>query len=190
MHENATKCNETIGKWCKNKHGASKIIDTFETYQGAQRRFQLHHGCASSLTHGRRIVNQLGHVDTERAASPWAQDAWRVGTVTGRPREDGRHALPVGQGPADFARVGRACHRPQLNSVDMRHCHGMRKEVTPHLSCRHANGSQPDEMLGQVPVPIDEWYVANVSIIFDASCLFYTNCCMFCLHFVAFLCIF
>jgi hypothetical protein len=21
-----------LGKWCKNKHGASKIIDTFETY--------------------------------------------------------------------------------------------------------------------------------------------------------------
>jgi hypothetical protein len=33
MHKNATKCNETKGKWCKNKHGASKIIDTFETYQ-------------------------------------------------------------------------------------------------------------------------------------------------------------
>jgi hypothetical protein len=33
MHKNATKCNETLGKWCKNKHGASKIIDTFETYQ-------------------------------------------------------------------------------------------------------------------------------------------------------------
>jgi hypothetical protein len=33
MHKNATKCNETIYKWCKNKHGASKIIDTFETYQ-------------------------------------------------------------------------------------------------------------------------------------------------------------
>jgi hypothetical protein len=32
MHKNATKCNETIYKWCKNKHGASKIIDTFETY--------------------------------------------------------------------------------------------------------------------------------------------------------------
>jgi hypothetical protein len=27
------KCNETLSKWCKNKHGASKIIDTFETYQ-------------------------------------------------------------------------------------------------------------------------------------------------------------
>jgi hypothetical protein len=37
MHKNATKCNERIGKWCKNKHGASKIIDTFETYQGSQR---------------------------------------------------------------------------------------------------------------------------------------------------------
>jgi hypothetical protein len=35
MYKNATKCNETFGKWCKNKHGASKIIDTFETYQQA-----------------------------------------------------------------------------------------------------------------------------------------------------------
>jgi hypothetical protein len=32
MHKSATKCNETIGKWCKNKHGASKIIDTLEMY--------------------------------------------------------------------------------------------------------------------------------------------------------------
>jgi hypothetical protein len=32
MHKNATKCNETLSKWCKNKHGASKIIDTLETY--------------------------------------------------------------------------------------------------------------------------------------------------------------
>jgi hypothetical protein len=32
MHKSATKCNKTIGKWCKNKHGASKIIDTFEAY--------------------------------------------------------------------------------------------------------------------------------------------------------------
>jgi hypothetical protein len=32
MHKSATKCNETVGKWCKNKHGALKIIDTFETY--------------------------------------------------------------------------------------------------------------------------------------------------------------
>jgi hypothetical protein len=32
MHKNATKCNETLSKWCKNKHGASKIMDTLEMY--------------------------------------------------------------------------------------------------------------------------------------------------------------
>jgi hypothetical protein len=32
MHKSATKCNKTVGKWCINKHGASKIIDTSETY--------------------------------------------------------------------------------------------------------------------------------------------------------------
>jgi hypothetical protein len=32
MHKNATKCNEILSKWCKNKHGASKIMDTLETY--------------------------------------------------------------------------------------------------------------------------------------------------------------
>jgi hypothetical protein len=36
------KCNKTIGKWYKNKHGASKIIDTFETYQ------RLLHDCSTS----------------------------------------------------------------------------------------------------------------------------------------------
>jgi hypothetical protein len=39
MPKSATKCNETIGKWCKNKHGASKIIDTFETYHGPVEEF-------------------------------------------------------------------------------------------------------------------------------------------------------
>jgi hypothetical protein len=36
MYKSTTKCNETLGKWCKNKHGASKIIDTFETYHPSQ----------------------------------------------------------------------------------------------------------------------------------------------------------
>jgi hypothetical protein len=35
MHKNATKCNETLSKWCKNKHGAAKIMDTLETYHEA-----------------------------------------------------------------------------------------------------------------------------------------------------------
>jgi hypothetical protein len=30
-----------LGKWCKNKHGASKIIDTLETYQASWRPFSL-----------------------------------------------------------------------------------------------------------------------------------------------------
>jgi hypothetical protein len=37
MHKSATKCNETLDKWCKNKHGASKIMDTLETYQEGKR---------------------------------------------------------------------------------------------------------------------------------------------------------
>jgi hypothetical protein len=36
MHKNVMKCNKTQRKWCINKHGASKIVDTFETYQQAQ----------------------------------------------------------------------------------------------------------------------------------------------------------
>jgi Na+/H+ antiporter NhaB len=33
MHKNATKCKENIKQLVLNKHGASKIIDTFATYQ-------------------------------------------------------------------------------------------------------------------------------------------------------------
>jgi hypothetical protein len=31
------KCNKTQSKWCINKHGASKITDTFETYHSPRR---------------------------------------------------------------------------------------------------------------------------------------------------------
>jgi hypothetical protein len=55
MHKNATKCNETIGKWCKNKHGASKIIDTFETYQLAAR-----HALLSAIPSADAILDPLG----------------------------------------------------------------------------------------------------------------------------------
>jgi hypothetical protein len=43
MHKSATKCNKTLSKWCKNKHGASKIIDTFETYQPDPCIFEVGH---------------------------------------------------------------------------------------------------------------------------------------------------
>jgi hypothetical protein len=42
MYKSATKCNETIGKWCKTKHRASKIIDTFETYHSSISATLLH----------------------------------------------------------------------------------------------------------------------------------------------------
>jgi hypothetical protein len=55
MHKSATKCNETIGKWCKNKHGASKIIDTFETYQRAIERSCLMDGWEGEMTPERLV---------------------------------------------------------------------------------------------------------------------------------------
>jgi hypothetical protein len=47
MHKNATKCNKILSKWCINKHGASKIIDTFETYQTTPAPLLLHLRSAS-----------------------------------------------------------------------------------------------------------------------------------------------
>jgi hypothetical protein len=41
MHKSATKCNKTQVNWCKNKHGASKIIDTLETYQQFPQLFDI-----------------------------------------------------------------------------------------------------------------------------------------------------
>jgi hypothetical protein len=53
MHKSATKCNETIGKWCKNKHGASKIIDTLETYHLPPGRSQFPLSLESSTSRPR-----------------------------------------------------------------------------------------------------------------------------------------
>jgi hypothetical protein len=56
------KCNETQGKWCKNKHGASKIIDTFETYHAASRL--LREECSNaSYTNGGRHHRLEPHED-------------------------------------------------------------------------------------------------------------------------------
>jgi hypothetical protein len=39
MHKITTKSNETLSKWYKNKHGASKIMDTFDTYHDSKRSY-------------------------------------------------------------------------------------------------------------------------------------------------------
>jgi hypothetical protein len=59
MHKSATKCNETVGKWCKNKHGASKIIDTLETYQ---RSFDAMASTTSSWTGWQSCSAPLAHI--------------------------------------------------------------------------------------------------------------------------------
>jgi hypothetical protein len=51
MHESATKCNKIVGKWCKNKHGASKIIDTLEMYQSTLSASDIYNCCTISAIH-------------------------------------------------------------------------------------------------------------------------------------------
>jgi hypothetical protein len=65
MHKNATKCNETLNKWCKNKHGASKIMDTLETYQlptiyGMQKVSVAYVGAVVSLKGSRHPNRAMG----------------------------------------------------------------------------------------------------------------------------------
>jgi hypothetical protein len=59
----------------------------------------------------------------------------------------------------------------------------------PHHRVARASPWPRHQVVGPPGPPPDAalWYVANVSIIFDAPCLFYTNCYIFCLHFVVLL---
>jgi hypothetical protein len=85
MHKSVTKCNETLGKWCKNKHGASKIIDTFETYH-ARCLVAWEQVCRSKLEGGlgiRCLPTQnlylqvkLLHRLHASPGSPWASWVW------------------------------------------------------------------------------------------------------------------
>jgi hypothetical protein len=57
------KCTETQGKWCKNKHGALKIIDTFETYQ-----VSIGEGAASEVD---QVALTLGWCGQALGRAPW-----------------------------------------------------------------------------------------------------------------------
>jgi hypothetical protein len=83
MHKSATECNETVGKWCKNKHGVSKIIDTLETYQrdgartsGASVQSPREQIPRSQTTAGGRVVV-----------------ASRIGLGTGSSRDGRQHSV-------------------------------------------------------------------------------------------------
>jgi hypothetical protein len=62
------KCNETLSKWCKNKHGASKIIDTLETYHLSARRY---HSPPKSAIASRTPTR----LPPRRLAAPFPDDA-------------------------------------------------------------------------------------------------------------------
>jgi hypothetical protein len=64
MHKSDTKCNETVGKWCKNKHGASKIIDTLDTYHPP--------------TGGMEAIGGEGNHQTSRRASAEREESQKL----------------------------------------------------------------------------------------------------------------
>jgi hypothetical protein len=75
MHKNTTKCNKTLSKWCKNKHGASKIIDAFETYHGARLLWAVARGGTSRG--GRRewaVAGGVAAVAWKRACAGMGRD--------------------------------------------------------------------------------------------------------------------
>jgi hypothetical protein len=119
MYKNATKCNETIGKWCKNKHGASKIIDTFETYQ-VHRHLPLSYLALSAVPETLALVEDSvidgGHLKP-RCVSPGLRlDEWSTltkGIEEGRPQPPyfGRSLSPVFVGILDDAPISDH-HRP------------------------------------------------------------------------------
>jgi hypothetical protein len=89
MHKSAMKCNETIGKWCKNKHGASKIIDTFGTYQRQWRNYGTLSGNLPTplgffvlrlyIGEGASSGGCQGTLTHRGMASAWAVPPWCVG---------------------------------------------------------------------------------------------------------------
>jgi hypothetical protein len=66
MHKSATKCNETLSKWCKNKHRVSKIMDTLETYQ-----------CTQIVWHGRVIRAEVE--DIQFIGNKWLAVVLNIG---------------------------------------------------------------------------------------------------------------
>jgi hypothetical protein len=92
MHKSATKCNEIVGKWCKNKHRASKIIDTLETYQRCRRTRQ---GKRRSISQSYSIsaksmkLPQYSSLSTifrggRSSSTTQARWSWKIGVPMGR----------------------------------------------------------------------------------------------------------
>jgi hypothetical protein len=87
MHKNATKCNKTQSKWCVNKHGALKIIDTFETYHAT---FLLLHLDSADNPSARRSLALLRVSPIDKGMTPRVLDIGLPATA----REQDGHSKP------------------------------------------------------------------------------------------------
>jgi hypothetical protein len=110
MHKSATKCNETVGKWCKNKHGASKIIDTLETYQASgpsrssgrrRRRIAICYGKVIGylgFSHWGAFIGEGAMSEVE----PGGLTPWRRGQALGHASVVCRAPVPPSYSPSDL----------------------------------------------------------------------------------------
>jgi hypothetical protein len=121
MHKSATKCNETLGKWCKNKHGASKIMDTLETYHWPAAHAAVNRpsrGRYASAQPGSRTAGPAG--DGGRLAQPGlgcagpAGERSEAGAGGNRPSQVELSPGPAGWSYPGPALAGAAMHRSGL----------------------------------------------------------------------------
>jgi hypothetical protein len=153
MHKSATKCNETICKWCKNKHGASKIIDMFETYHASHtnpRRNRRHGSRYKNLEYSDRqsisknldssflTVNEQGNIipKTPKAALVAAQAY--LFTTRPSPRDPREHMHKAALNGLKM--VG---NKLSAKEEEAYHNKGAHKPRSPrhHNSPRHRSGS-------------------------------------------------
>jgi hypothetical protein len=92
MHKNTTKCNKTQSKWCINKHGASKIIDTFETYQRpaarVQRLYKAPPPPCTPATHTRHRSASTPYENTMKGRWPFSRKTKHDGEASGSASRD------------------------------------------------------------------------------------------------------
>jgi hypothetical protein len=169
MHKSATKCNETLSKWCKNKHGASKIMDTFETY---------HYSMKDKL-------NTICYVF---------------------PYDLNTHLTFIVPLFMIFHLCSFSCYNMVAKFLLSRLCLlcPSFKFFDPNTQCLHRWSRlwwcmSPQKLFFYYHLPTrgwagvklgNAWYISNVSLIFDAPCLFIHHLLCVLLHFVVFLCIF
>jgi hypothetical protein len=107
MHKNAMKCKKTQSKWCINKHGASKIIDTFETYQWhrpqakSRHPMPFGHRCSDAIHLCPRILSL-----TEKRLY---KDPLRRSLEEAVEKRETQKQIPVKIGGGNFVRVAPGC---------------------------------------------------------------------------------